>query len=226
MLALNQRGHGKSDWSAEGDYSIDDHFVDLVNFLEKLDLREVTLIGHSMGGRNALFYAACRPERIKKLILVDARPGNSQQSVQALQDMLDYADVSIAEIEEFVIEAESEYPHLPLKAAFEQIHSKSDGNSNLRTNQAYDPWLVIASQLAENLVEDLWPLMNGVHCPTLIIRGENSTFVSDTDALDMQRLIPKSKVEVIPHASHLPMLENSSTFNRIVSAFVSDNGRV
>ena len=67
VIALNQRGHGNSDWSSEGDYSIDDHFTDLVCFLEELELREVILVGHSMGGRNALFYAVCRPERIKKL---------------------------------------------------------------------------------------------------------------------------------------------------------------
>jgi len=220
VFALNQRGHGKSDWSATGDYSIDDHFADLVHFIEYLDLKELILIGHSMGGRNALFYAACRPERIEKLVLVDARPGNSDQSVQALKHMLDYADLSASEIEEFVEKADTLYPELPLKAAFDRIHSDSKPTSDQINNQSYDPWLVVASQLADNQVEDLWPFMAGVSCGTLIMRGQYSTFVSEADAENMERLIPSSEISVIPHSSHLPMLENQKFFNQAVLSFM------
>jgi esterase len=222
VLALNQRGHGQSDWSRQGDYSIDDHFADLVCFLEELNLTDVILVGHSMGGRNALFYAACRSERIKKLILVDARPGNSQQSVQALKQMLDFAEISALEIESFVTEANEQYPQLSLKSAFEKIRP----DVHQTTTAEHDPWLVVASQLAENQVEDLWPFMKNVNCPTLIIRGETSTFVSPSDVEDMCRIIPNAEGAVIPQAGHLPMLENSSSFHRVILAFITGNRSV
>ena len=223
VLALNQRGHGQSDWSSQGDYSIDDHFADLVYFLENLDLTDLTMVGHSMGGRNALFYTACRPERIKKLVLVDARPGNSDQSVRALKQMLEAAEISADEIKNFVLEAYERYPQLPLKSAFERIRPDVHKES---TNASHDPWLVVASQLAENQVEDLWPFMENVSCPTLIIRGENSTFVSETDVKEMCRIMPNAEDAVIRQAGHLPMLENSSTFLRVVSAFITGNAAV
>lgn len=226
VLALNQRGHGRSDWSSTGDYSIDDHFADLVFFLEALDIDDVILIGHSMGGRNALFYAACRPESIRKLLLVDARPGNSDQAVEALRRMLDLAVVSESDIETFLEQAEALYPDIPLKVAYDRLQPGSETSTHLRKSSFYDPWLVVASRLANNLVEDLWAFMPNIQCPTLILRGEYSTFVSDSDAADMNRLIPNAKVEVIRGTGHLPMLENSSTFNRAVSVFLSESSRV
>ncbi|MCP4756438.1 MAG: alpha/beta hydrolase [Proteobacteria bacterium] len=203
VLALNQRGHGKSEWSTDGDYSIDAHFTDLVHFIEHLDLRELVLIGHSMGGRNALFYTACRPERIRKLILVDARLGNSDQSLNALKSMLGNADVA-------------DFSHLSIDDAFDRIRSTSEKPIAAGNGSLYDPWLVVASHLADHRVEDLWPFVGNIPCPTWIIRGERSRFLSQTDAETMKHLMPTAEIEVVPLASHLPMLENRQAFNRAV----------
>jgi len=47
--------------------------------MESLDLDDLVLIGHSMGGRNALFYAVGIPEKVSCLVLIDSRPGNSAE---------------------------------------------------------------------------------------------------------------------------------------------------
>ena len=88
VLALDQRGHGDSEWSKEAYYSIDSHFSDISVFIESLGLEKVVILGHSMGGRNALFYAACAPEKVERLILVDARLGNNQEASKALRRQL------------------------------------------------------------------------------------------------------------------------------------------
>ena len=56
VIALDQRGHGETQWCEDGAYSIYDHFTDIACFGEALNLNDLILIGHSMGGRNALFY--------------------------------------------------------------------------------------------------------------------------------------------------------------------------
>ena len=61
ILALNQRGHGNSDWSPDGAYSIDDHFTDLARFIDLLDLNELILMGHSMGATIAVPVLAIEP---------------------------------------------------------------------------------------------------------------------------------------------------------------------
>ncbi|MFC1825702.1 alpha/beta fold hydrolase, partial [Thermodesulfobacteriota bacterium] len=58
IIALDQRGHGESDWSETASYRIDDHFSDISLFVDRLNLDNLILVGHSMGGRNALFYTA------------------------------------------------------------------------------------------------------------------------------------------------------------------------
>jgi pimeloyl-ACP methyl ester carboxylesterase len=220
MLALDQRGHGGSDWSSDGDYSIDDHFTDIAGFIELLDLRDLILIGHSMGGRNALFYTACIPDRIKKLILVDARPGNSDQSIQALRNLLDGFSFEVGDFDDLIQKAETLYPHLSLKASFDLIRSSLNRVVSHSPFSHYDPWLIIASQLADYMVDELWHFMESIPCPTLIVRGEYSTFLSQEEAESMGRLIPDAEVVVIPRASHLPMLENPAVFKKAIISFL------
>jgi len=218
---LNQRGHGKSGWSTDGAYSIDDHFTDIARFIETLDLKDIILIGHSMGGRNALFYTACIPDRIKKLILVDARPGNSDKSITALRNLLDSFSFETEDLDDFLQKAQALYPHLPLKASFELIYSSRKRAFPYRSSFQYDPWMIIASHLAEYMVEDLWPFMESIPCPTLIIRGEHSRFISQEEAERMGRLIPEAKIVVIPRTSHIPMIENPTVFKKAVHSFIS-----
>jgi len=64
VLALDQRGHGDSDWAADGDYSLDAMQGDLDALIPALGLdgaRGFHLIGHSMGGRNSFVWASRHP---------------------------------------------------------------------------------------------------------------------------------------------------------------------
>ena len=194
VLALDQRGHGASEWADAGAYSIDDHFTDLAGFIDLLDLKDLILIGHSMGGRNALFYAACRPELIKGLILVDSRPANTDESILALKQFL------------------------------ETFRKGSDPGSAYHASEAlpqYDPSLITGAEQGGYRVEPLWPFMENLNCPTLIIRGEKSTFVSDCEAEMMNRLIPGSERVEIKGASHLPMFETPSEFESVIHSFLT-----
>lgn len=219
VVALNQRGHGNSDWSPDGAYSIDDHFTDLARFIDLLDLKEIILMGHSMGGRNALFYTACLPDRVKKLMLVDARPGNSEGSISALKRLLAGLGHNADDLEKMQEKAEKLYPHLSIKETFERIFWEQAQPLG-RSHSGFDPWLITASKLAGYLVEDLWPFMGCVTCPTLIIRGQHSDFLSPIDAENMRLMIPQATLSVIPRSSHVPMLENPGAFKQAVLSFL------
>lgn len=219
VVALNQRGHGNSDWSSDGAYSIDDHFADLARFIDLLDPEELILMGHSMGGRNALFYTACLPDRVKKLMLVDARPGNSEGSISALKKLLAGLGPQGDDLQKMQEKAEKLYPQLSLKEMFERIF-REQAQPSSRSHSGFDPWLITASKLAGYLVEDLWPFMECLTCPTLIIRGQHSEFLSPSDAENMRLMIPKATLSVIPRSSHLPMLENPTAFKQAVLSFL------
>lgn len=72
VYALDQRGHGTSDWT--GPYTIEQLTADLAGFLDALNLDRVTLVGHSIGGPPAYLYAARHPGRVARLVLEDPAP--------------------------------------------------------------------------------------------------------------------------------------------------------
>src|SRR6266540_6577460 len=71
VLALDQRGHGDSDWAKDGAYGVDDHAADIGAFQDRLALGPLVLVGLSMGGRNAIRYTASHPGKVEQLVIVD-----------------------------------------------------------------------------------------------------------------------------------------------------------
>ncbi len=82
-LALDQRGHGDSQWAPDADYSIAAQREDVRGFAEAIGLDQFVLVGMSMGAINGLAYAIAYPETLSALVLIDAgpnvrRPGSSR----------------------------------------------------------------------------------------------------------------------------------------------------
>jgi len=73
VVAPDLRGHGESGWPAAPDYGMADFHADLATVVDQLAPGPIALVGHSMGGRIALWYAAHDPERVRALAMLDAR---------------------------------------------------------------------------------------------------------------------------------------------------------
>ncbi len=74
LIAIDQRGHGDSSWPQAPEYGTEDYVGDLEAVFDALDLDRFALVGLSMGGVNAMAYAARHPERVTRLVVVDIRP--------------------------------------------------------------------------------------------------------------------------------------------------------
>src|SRR2546422_9008102 len=74
VIALDQRGQGESDWAKPPAYGTENFAADLLGVIDALGWRRVALIGHSMGGHNAMSFSAWHPERVSALVIVDSRP--------------------------------------------------------------------------------------------------------------------------------------------------------
>jgi len=64
IIALDQRGHGLSDWAVPPAYRCDDYVADLDKVIQALQLTGIILMGHSMGALHATRYASLRPEKV------------------------------------------------------------------------------------------------------------------------------------------------------------------
>src|SRR5271155_2420970 len=74
VLALDLRGHGRSQWARPPIYGPTAYVADLIGFIERLETR-VVLVGHSLGGAVAQWAAIERPDLLEALIIIDAFPG-------------------------------------------------------------------------------------------------------------------------------------------------------
>lgn len=71
VYAHDLRGHGKSDWVNDGDYGVMDHVFDLASFVDHLQLKKFTLVGHSLGGNITIRYTGLYPDTVKKLVAIE-----------------------------------------------------------------------------------------------------------------------------------------------------------
>jgi esterase len=222
IIALDQRGHGESQWSKDELYSIDAHFSDIVNIIKTLNLKNIILIGHSMGGRNALFYTACYPQNVERLIIVDTRPSSDLKTSKALRHHLinfPLEAFSLIEVERAI---QRLYPYLSMRTcrhlAYYGYRQIADG----RFVPKFDVRMSLQSNRLGCVTEDLRPYLKNVTCPTLIVRGKESLFLSRTAARKICDTIHKAKLREIPMATHMPAQENPQAFQNLISDFLGE----
>ncbi len=87
-MALDQRGHGDSDWAPDADYSIAAQREDVKGFAEAVGLENFVLVGMSMGAINGLAYAIEYPETLSALVLIDAGPNVRRPGSTRIRDFV------------------------------------------------------------------------------------------------------------------------------------------
>jgi len=84
VLALTRRGHGESDYPDTG-YDLDTLIEDIRQFLDTLQIDQVILVGHSMAGLELSHFAAVYPQRVLKLVYLDAAYDRTTPAFKAMQ---------------------------------------------------------------------------------------------------------------------------------------------
>jgi len=222
VIALDQRGHGESQWSGDMAYTLDDHFSDIAHFIEILDLNDLILIGHSMGGRHALFCAACVPHKVDRLILVDARPGNDHQSSLALKQLLVTFPLEVHSLKEVVQAIRSLYPYISRETCY---HIANHGYKRVHEGTyipKYDTRMAQQSEHMGYATEDLWHFVQNVTCPVLLIRGKESPFLSRKVAQKICRALSKIEFKEISESTHMPLQENPVASNKVIADFLKN----
>lgn len=222
VIALDQRGHGDSQWSEDEAYSLDDHLSDISKVIEVLNLKNLILVGHSMGGRNGLFYTACHPQNVDKLVLVDARPANNVEASERLKHDLLHLPLKAGSLNEIAQPIHRLYPYLSIAICRDLAsHGYKEEVLGGPFVPKYDVRMGFHSDRMGCITEDLWPFMKNITCPTLIVRGKESPFLSREDAERMSRIMPKAEWAEIPQATHMPVQENPVAFQKVISHFLN-----
>src|SRR6266545_3390521 len=196
VLALDQRGHGDSDWAKDGAYTVDDHAADISAFQDRLALGPLVLIGLSMGGRNAIRYTGSHPGKVERLVIVDIGPDIAPQGAERVRRPA----------------AEAALRH--------RVEHGVKKLPNGRYTWKYDKFLRDQRRQGGAPPVDLWPAVRQIKAPTLIVRGSESDVFSPETAKRMHELIPESRIVEIPGAGHSVPADAPEAFERAVREFL------
>jgi pimeloyl-ACP methyl ester carboxylesterase len=221
VIALDQRGHGDSQWSEEAAYSMDAYARDIAGFVELLDLHDLVLIGHSMGGRNGLLYTVCVPEKVRCLVIVDARPGDNPESKKSLKQLLVQFPLETDSLDRVAESIQKLYHYVPEETACHIANYGYKRSIHGKYVPKFDTRINLQCRKANYCAEDLWSLLQFAVRPTLIVRGEDSLFLSREEANKMLNSFPNAILREIPLSTHMPVQENSEVFKRVVSDFLN-----
>jgi pimeloyl-ACP methyl ester carboxylesterase len=224
LIALHQRGHGDSAWAKDGDYSREAFANDVEAFRVALGLERFVLMGHSMGGMNAVTYTVAHPGRVRALILVDVGPEAAREGVENIMRFTQGPDE--LEFEEFVQMAHRFNPHRPIENIRERMRHRLKPSESGKWTWKFDrrfrqkeSGIRIGSTLSN---DEMWDLYRAVTQPVLLIRGGRSDVLTQEVADRAQREMQRARVVVVPDAGHSVPGDNPDGFTAAVETFLAD----
>ena len=223
IIALDQRGHGDSDWASDGDYTPETQQKDIEAVVDELGLDEFVLMGLSMGGRNSFTYAASNPSKVKALIIVDAGPENVRAGTQNIRNFVEQDD-ELDSIDAFVDRVIKYNPRRDPVQIRGSIVNNLRELPNGKWTWKYDKILRSPGRMGRpqdpEMTNRLWGYLENLQCPTLVVRGDKSDIIATETADNMIGRIPGGTLAIVENAGHLVMGDNPSGFEKAVTAFI------
>jgi len=211
---VDQRNHGRSFHSEEFDYDV--MAEDLKTYCKTNNLKEVVLLGHSMGGKTAMLFATKYPELVNNLIVADISPRYYPVHHDAILEGLSQLNFSELKTRGEADKALSNYVHEVGTRMFllKNLYWIEKGQLGLRIN--LDVLKANVSEVGEAL-----PIHATFQKDTLFLRGDRSEYIGEADETIIHRHFPNSKIITISNAGHWLHAENPKEFYKAVMNFVS-----
>ena len=222
VLALDQRGHGDSDPSPSGDYTVATMSADVTAFTDALGLARFSLVGLSMGGRVAIAFAGHAPRRVDRLVIVDIGPEISEAGLLRVAALMARSPELFPSLEHalaFHRVTNPLYTEAMLRHRVEHGTRAVDGGLTWK----YDRGLrdtVRAGTWRDPI--DLWPLWREIRCPILLVRGADSDVLSAEIAKRMLDENPNTRFAEVAGAGHTVPGDQPAVFRALLTAFLSD----
>jgi pimeloyl-ACP methyl ester carboxylesterase len=219
VLALDQRGHGDTDWAPA--YGLRPMAQDLLSFLDGLDLSEVTLMGLSMGGLVSFVFAAAHPERVARMVILDIGPEIAPAGSANVASSLAAQDTFSSEDEAFA-QARAANPR-PTDATLRHrvthnLRQLPDGTLTFK----YDRELRRSPRaLFDHTPEELWEAWRALSCPVLLVRGADSDVLAADTAQRMLTENPNVSFASIPDCGHSITLDRPDELLEVVRPWLA-----
>jgi esterase len=219
VLALDQRGHGDSDWAPQ--YGLRPMAEDLLGWLDALDLNEVTLMGLSMGGLVSFVFAAAHPERVARMVIMDIGPELAPAGSANVTSSLAANDVFSSEDEAFAQARAANSRPTDATLRHRVRHNLRQLPDGVLTYK-YDKELRRNPRaLFDHTSDELWAAWRAVSCPVLLVRGADSDVLAADTAQRMLAENPNVSFASIPDCGHSITLDRPDGLLEVVTPWLA-----
>lgn len=224
-VALDQRGHGDSEWEPTADYSFESQIRDIEGFVDRLDLERPLFVGHSMGGFAAMGYAMRHAAKMAGLVLVDVGPELSMDGSKRIRDFVSQ-DRVLDSVDEFVERALAfnpmRNPVLLRRSLLHNLRQLPNGKWTWKHDpNRHSPNLALERDTrAKQILEEI----HRISCPTLVLRGARSDVFTDENARKFAEALPKGRWQRVPEAGHTIQGDNPRGLLEALRPFMREIG--
>ncbi|HKR23354.1 MAG TPA: alpha/beta fold hydrolase, partial [Pyrinomonadaceae bacterium] len=209
VYILDQRGHGESDRPVGG-YALQQFADDVLAFMDTMNIKQATLVGHSMGSFVAQHVAVAAPDRVKRLVLAgsattirNAAVTDIQREVNALKDPVP---------EKFVRDFQLSTMSQPLADEFVTA---------VVTESMKLPARVWREVMAEMLSPEAQVELKKIKVPTLILWGDKETVFPRSEQDLLLAALPNARLKVYEDTGHAMHWERPERFAKDLQEFMN-----
>lgn len=209
---IDQRNHGRSFHSEEFSYEL--MVQDLINYMEVNHIEQAALLGHSMGGKTAMFAACLHPRRFTKILVADiapkAYPPHHQEIINALLELEKIHISSRGQADELMSKYLSDWGIRQF--LLKNLYRKTPDRLRFRFH------IEVLSKQMDTIGKALAP-SDYYSGPVLFIRGGKSDYVLDTDEVEIQKHFSNYQIKTIPDTGHWLHAEAPEVFFEMAVSF-------
>lgn len=222
VISYDARGHGQSDWSKDGAYSLDDRVQDLMTVLKDVSA-PFALVGASLGGATSL-HAMSLGLPCQGLVLVDIVPEPEDEGIGNIVAFMESGVGGFDSLEEVADAVAAYNPDRPRPSdpsgLMKNLRHRDDG----RLYWHWDPLILDNPNVSRGVLRASAQRLSDTRCaPIMVVRGLRSDVVSNAGIAAFKKLIPELEVCDVAGAGHMVAGDRNDAFNEGVLDFL---GRV
>lgn len=219
--AFDARGHGESDRSPDGDYSISTLVDDAVALIDEISEPPV-LVGASMGGMTSLIAEGERGPLARAIVLVDIVARVELAGSDKIQAFMRSAPNGFATLEEASDAIAAYNPHRPRPKSLNGLRKNLVLRDDGRWHWHWDPRVLSRGTEPELDVryERSKAAAQNIAVPTLLVRGAQSDIVSEAGLQEMRELIPHAQAVEVGSAGHMIAGDDNDVFTSELLQFI------
>lgn len=233
VICPDLRGHGDSQWSPDGNYTMAGYVYDLAQLIHQQKLAPVTIVSHSLGGNISLRYTGIYPENVRKIVAIEGLGPSPKMLAARLSKSIDERMRSwideqrglsgrlprrYGSIEEAFKRMQDENKHLtPAQARHLTVHGISQ-NEDGTYSWKFDNY-VRAFPPYDMTVADTEVLWSRITCPALLVYGKES-WASNPQEDGRIASFKTARVESFEGAGHWVHHDKLDGFLKLVRSFI------